>query len=1492
MPVPTETLWNIKRVNAVFALVATLTLAATGWMLWHDYDRAWRKTQTAFFDLRSAMAHFDVLWYETPEQKENRGRLAAAVEAAERDLATPENQARLKDLHASEGRLVGAQQGNAIAYGNLNAELQVKLFNVEDARVLHGPKDPRTRALQADYEKSQARVTQLKAEKDKIEDQLRDVRDQLKALNRAKSEAQKALVAYDKGRDDAERFQKMFGPSITRATINFPGLDFAAPKGTPGRQEVQQVFSKDIRFNYNFLDSYVTDRCITCHVGIDNPTYSVSNFVAKTEAAMKTEAVIHAVQKGNERLAAELPRRLGTVDVSDLKVEDLSIAKEDAAAARDSKRRTRENMIRRLTYSSNQYLESIKRPAIDVESMFALFPDERPLTRGALHDELDKAVRRILAAAPPLDAGGRALAYQDMSEKQRIVYVASLTAAMNLYLENEGRPKIDYKKEIRAHPHLDLYVSPKSPHPMRSMGCTVCHEGSGQDTDFVLAAHTPRNEEQKKHWEKEYYVREVGIPLATFHLVEEFWERPMMLPGYTSASCRKCHAETFDLARNKTLPMPSAERIVEGRDHFTKLGCINCHNVDGLSDSRRVGTDLTHVTAKLSTGFMEQWINYPNSFRPSTLMPHFFRQENNLPGSANEFDPDPILRTETEISAITYYLRTFSKPVAAGDWYSLPEGVQGDAKRGEELFTSIGCLACHANLDAKDPLDSAGRTIGEKWITEEFVYRGLSEEDAKKNFDAMSKNDRVRFAMRTFTQQRRAAALEAALAEDAAAVREERDPDPKKKHIPPVFTREAPELSGIGTKLINNPADADEVRRGTQWLYNWLRQPRHYSAYTKMPRMFRDDYYAEEDPAGRRKKNDQDILDVAAFLLSLRNDDFNPAPFADDAPHRSEAERLILMLLGGQNTDAVARKILSDEKLAPGDPFGRLTSAVVSQAAKSFGEGDAGRRRVQEIIEQHAPTLADRQKLFLGSKMIAHYGCSACHTIPGFEDATRPGTDLTLWAEKFMSQLDFAFFSPVFEHEWGKEPDVWGHIYPVGTEYDDLVRDSGGNLPAEVQYNHGAFAYHKFSNPRIWDRKKIKKPYEKLKMPNFFLSEEEARSMVTWILSMKQANVRPAVQIDYERTPAGKIARGRALVRELNCVGCHPIDGNQAVIRQFYSEDPAMADTDPRSSRFMPPLLWGEGAKVQSDWLFTFLNNVEMLRPWMKVRMPSFHLTDAQATQLVGYFAGLSQDESQVLREELEPIARKLQQAHGGAAAGDANWFQDPSLVDQAQFLSRYGVANNQVRISDVVSKGSTPQEIADEIGSGFQRAYERAEFLKGVFDIRYPFSDPTRHLAEGDRFKRGEELFYNLKCLACHVAGDPKAKGTTTDIKAPNFALTFKRLRYDWVIKWLQDPQAIQPGANMPQIFQGGSAFATMPQPQRDELESKFGKTPEEQSRLLVDFLYTLGEQRYTAIQPGAAEQAPAAEPGAEQPAEFDFDSGGAKAPTSQPADKGDFDF
>ena len=54
---------------------------------------------------------------------------------------------------------------------------------------------------------------------------------------------------------------------------------------------------------------------------------------------------------------------------------------------------------------------------------------------------------------------------------------------------------------------------------------------------------------------------------------------------------------------------------------------------------------------------------------------------------------------------------------------------------------------------------------------------------------------------------------------------------------------------------------------------------------------------------------------------------------------------------------------------------------------------------------------------------------------------------------------------------------------------------------------------------------------------------------------------------------------------------------------------------------WLPPPLVGEGNKVQTDWLHSFLLEPFKIRPAVFMRMPKFNMSPQEATDLVNYFA-------------------------------------------------------------------------------------------------------------------------------------------------------------------------------------------------------------------------------------------------------------------------------
>ena len=308
-------------------------------------------------------------------------------------------------------------------------------------------------------------------------------------------------------------------------------------------------------------------------------------------------------------------------------------------------------------------------------------------------------------------------------------------------------------------------------------------------------------------------------------------------------------------------------------------------------------------------------------------------------------------------------------------------------------------------------------------------------------------------------------------------------------------------LQGIGSKT------------SYEWLFDWVRDPKHYSAETYMPDL---------------RLTDAQVADVATYLAGMT---------------------------GGQGTGAGATYAASD----------------VDEVLLDYMRAIVPMEEARAALEAMSP---DERLLDLGSRAIGRYGCFSCHEISGFEDTQAIGTELSEEGSKLLSQFDFAFVHvPHTKRDWIKE---------------------------------------KLEDPRVYDTNRILQPLEKLRMPDFGFSEEEARLLTTAVLSF-QRDVQPKEAQVPRSARKDAIVNGRNLLRRRNCIGCHEMEGDGGDYRDLV-EDRSLA----------PPLLTPEGAKVQPDWLYAFLRGPITIRPWLEVRMPTFGLDDAHWNTTIDYFAAVS----------------------------------------------------------------------------------------------------------------------------------------------------------------------------------------------------------------------------------------------------------------------------
>ena len=79
--------------------------------------------------------------------------------------------------------------------------------------------------------------------------------------------------------------------------------------------------------------------------------------------------------------------------------------------------------------------------------------------------------------------------------------------------------------------------------------------------------------------------------------------------------------------------------------------------------------------------------------------------------------------------------------------------------------------------------------------------------------------------------------------------------------------------------------------------------------------------------------------------------------------------------------------------------------------------------------------------------------------------------------------------------------------------------------------------------------------------------------------------------------------------------------------------------------------------------------------------------------------------------------------------------------------------------------------------------------------------ADSARACREAGRTLASKEYF---DCFSCHVQGSKLPEGPPEGW-APDLSLARRRLRPEWIVKWLTDPQKVQPGTKMPTFYPGG---------------------------------------------------------------------------------------
>ena len=546
-----------------------------------------------------------------------------------------------------------------------------------------------------------------------------------------------------------------------------------------------------------------------------------------------------------------------------------------------------------------------------------------------------------------------------------------------------------------------------------------------------------------------------------------------------------------------------------------------------------------------------------------------------------------------------------------------------------------------------------------------------------------------------------------------------------------------PSLAKVGSKV-----------KDTAWLESWIKNPEAYLPDATMPNFFPADGMSQVvylKNGGTRTG----VVTKTANGIVIKTDDGTEYPYPDSSVVRivDEVKSIAAYLATRSDTsldESSANYSQSESAIAAGEEtvktVGCLTCHAVDGLGSDFGPAldSVGTKVTPNYLHQwitdpkaydpdtSMPSLrltnreVDNVVAYLmslrkatpnaagesigevdvaeGETLVRTYGCFGCHEIPGFENESKVGADLGEFGAKLADELDFG----------------------------DTV---------DVDHSWTGWTIGKVTDPRRYQTRRIAS-----RMPVFQIDDEQAKALAVLLKSF-QPEQYPLSYIHDRSEKLNRIDAGRRLVKKYNCSGCHEIEGTGGDYRDVIIAHEGLGEMV--AKQFAPPPLKSQGARVYPDWLFEFLKEPSDIRYGLKVRMPTFDLSDDEATTLVKYFSALDD----------EPFP------------------------------------------------------------------YETLE-------------TPTPTTAE---LRVGKQIFDELQCISCHPSQGEVIPEGSDKAGRPDLSLAKGRLKPDWLIDWMKDPQAFQPGTAMPQAWPlvGGQYMA---------VDGYAGNNAEKQIQLVRDYLISLG--------------------------------------------------
>lgn len=104
-------------------------------------------------------------------------------------------------------------------------------------------------------------------------------------------------------------------------------------------------------------------------------------------------------------------------------------------------------------------------------------------------------------------------------------------------------------------------------------------------------------------------------------------------------------------------------------------------------------------------------------------------------------------------------------------------------------------------------------------------------------------------------------------------------------------------------------------------------------------------------------------------------------------------------------------------------------------------------------------------------------------------------------------------------------------------------------------------------------------------------------------------------------SPPGAVERGRLVIEQRNCLGCHERGANRGIVTTAGRVAAELNDINGQSQALIPPNLTATGDKFLDEPLAKSVRGEQKRRmPWLRVRMPKFKHSNTDQSAIVAYF--------------------------------------------------------------------------------------------------------------------------------------------------------------------------------------------------------------------------------------------------------------------------------